>query len=168
MMRMRRFVSGILLALPAHARGRLKIFFDSAGVRVHYTAEGKGEPVVLIHGWGADLKWIGALKVVSRTSVMRYKNTVRHLTLIARELGVDAVVEGTVLLPGGRVRISVQLIRAATDEHLWADTIRRSNMSWPSRQTWRVLSLMKSRPSSRQRSASASKAAAASIPLRTN
>jgi len=44
---------------------------------------------------------------------MRYKNTARHLTLIARELGVDAVVEGTDLLAGGRVRLSVQLIRAA-------------------------------------------------------
>jgi len=57
-MRMRRFVSGILLALASACSGQAEdFFFNSAGVRIHYTVEGKGEPVVLIHGWGVDLKW---------------------------------------------------------------------------------------------------------------
>ena len=74
----------------------------------------------------SQLAKIGALKVISRTSVMRYKHAGdRRLPQIARELGVDAVVEGTVLMAGGRVRVSVQLIRAATDEHLWAECYDR-------------------------------------------
>ena len=68
-----------------------------------------------------DLAQIHALRVVSRTSVMRYKSTQKSLPEIARELNVDAVVEGSVMRSGGRVRITVQLIKADTDEHLWAN-----------------------------------------------
>jgi TolB-like protein/Tfp pilus assembly protein PilF len=68
-----------------------------------------------------DLAQIHALRVVSRTSVMRYKGTQKSLPEIARELNVDAVVEGSVMRSGGRVRITVQLIKADTDEHLWAN-----------------------------------------------
>jgi tetratricopeptide (TPR) repeat protein len=68
---------------------------------------------------------IRALKVISRTSVMHYKHTPRRVPQIARELVVDAVVEGTVLLTNQRVRVSVQLVRAATDEHLWAKSYDR-------------------------------------------
>jgi len=65
---------------------------------------------------------ISALKVISRTSVMRYKGARKSLREVARELGVDAVVEGSVLRAGKRVRITAQLIDAARDRLLWADS----------------------------------------------
>lgn len=61
------------------------------------------------------------LRVISRTSVMRFKGTRLSLPEIARMLGVDAVVEGSVIRQGSRIRVHAQLIRGATDEHLWAD-----------------------------------------------
>jgi len=67
-----------------------------------------------------NLAQIGALRVISRTSVMRYKSTRAPLIEIARALRVDAIVEGTVARAGTRVRINAQLIEAATDRHLWA------------------------------------------------
>lgn len=70
----------------------------------------------------SSLAQIHSLDVTSRTSVMRYKGTTKPLRDIARELGVDAIVEGTVQREGGRVRIATQLIRTATDTDLWADT----------------------------------------------
>ena len=72
-----------------------------------------------------DLAQIGALRVISRTSAMRYKGTDKPLPQIARELNVDALVEGSVLRAGDRVRISAQLIHAATDQHLWAKSYER-------------------------------------------
>jgi len=72
-----------------------------------------------------NLTQIGALKVISRTSAMRYKGTKKSLPEIARELHVDAVVEGAVMWVGGRVRISAQLIEAPTDHHLWAASYER-------------------------------------------
>jgi TolB-like protein/DNA-binding winged helix-turn-helix (wHTH) protein/Tfp pilus assembly protein PilF len=67
-----------------------------------------------------DLGQIKALRVISRTSVMPYKTLRKPMPQIARELGVDAVVEGTVQRSGEQVRITAQLIRAPEDEHLWA------------------------------------------------
>jgi TolB-like protein len=72
-----------------------------------------------------DLAKIGALRVVSRTSVMRYKRTQKSLSEIARELDVDAIVEGAINRVGDRVRITAQLVRAANDRHLWAETYER-------------------------------------------
>ena len=72
-----------------------------------------------------DLAKINALRVVSRTSVMRYKRTQKPLPEIAKELNVDAIVEGSVQRVGNRVRITAQLIRAATDQHLWAEAYER-------------------------------------------
>ena len=72
-----------------------------------------------------DLAKIGALKVISRSSVMLYKGTRKPLPEIARELGVGLVVEGSVLRAGDRVRIIAQLVDAATDEHLWAERYDR-------------------------------------------
>jgi len=63
---------------------------------------------------------IGALKVISRTSVMEYRNTTKNLRQIALELGVGTVLEGAVQRVGDNVRINAQLIDAVTDEHLWA------------------------------------------------
>ena len=72
-----------------------------------------------------DLAKIGALHVVSRTSVMRYKDTKKSLPEIARELNVDGIIEGSVTRSGQHVRITAQLLNGATDKHLWAETYER-------------------------------------------
>jgi len=69
-----------------------------------------------------DLAEIGSLRVISRTSVMPYKGTKKGLPEIARELNVQAIVEGSVVRSGQRVRVTAQLIQASTDQHLWAKT----------------------------------------------
>jgi TolB-like protein/Flp pilus assembly protein TadD len=61
------------------------------------------------------------LRVISRTSVMRFKGTKLSVPEIARTLGVDALVEGSVIRQGSRIRVHAQLIRGSTDEHLWSD-----------------------------------------------
>jgi TolB-like protein/DNA-binding winged helix-turn-helix (wHTH) protein/Flp pilus assembly protein TadD len=68
---------------------------------------------------------LNGLKVISHTSVERYKQGNRTLPDIARELGVDAVVEGTVTRSGDRVRITAQLVDALSDQHLWAESYER-------------------------------------------
>lgn len=70
----------------------------------------------------SDLGQISALRVISRTSVMTYKHARKPLPQIARELDVDAVVEGSVLRAGSRVRITAQLIDASADRHLWSQS----------------------------------------------
>jgi len=84
-----------------------------------YFADGMTEALI------TDLAQIGTLKVISRTSVMQYKGTKKALPAIARELGVDGVVEGSVLREGQQVRITVQLIQAPSDRHLWAQSFDR-------------------------------------------
>lgn len=79
-----------------------------------YFAEGMTDELI------TDLGQISALRVISRTSVMTYKGAHKSLPQIARELNVDAVVEGTVLRSGNQVRITAQLIQAPLDKHLWA------------------------------------------------
>jgi len=72
-----------------------------------------------------DLAKVGSLRVTSRTSVLRYKGAKQALPEIARELNVDAIVEGSVIRSGQRVRVTAQLIQAPTDRHLWAETYDR-------------------------------------------
>jgi len=84
-----------------------------------YFADGMTEALI------ADLAKIRALRVISRTSAMQYKDVKKPLPQIARELNVEAVVEGSVLRSGDRVRITAQLIHAPTDRHLWADSYER-------------------------------------------
>jgi TolB-like protein/Tfp pilus assembly protein PilF len=84
-----------------------------------YFAEGLTEALI------TTLAKIGDLRVVSRTSAMRYKGVRKPLQEIAQELDVDVVVEGTVLRAEQRVRITAQLIHAATETHLWAETYDR-------------------------------------------
>jgi len=79
-----------------------------------YFADGMTEALI------TDLAQLSGLKVISRTSIMQYKDSRKPLPQIARELGVEAVVEGSVQRQGDRVRISAQLIQAPTDTHLWA------------------------------------------------
>jgi TolB-like protein/Flp pilus assembly protein TadD len=84
-----------------------------------YFADGMTEALI------TSLAKIGALRVISRTTAMRYKQTDKSVPQIAQELNVDAVVEGTVQRSGERVRISAQLIRASTDTHMWAESYER-------------------------------------------
>ena len=84
-----------------------------------YFADGMTEALI------TDLAKIPGLKVISRTSIMQYKDSHERLPQIARELGVDGIVEGSVLRSGDRVRITAQLVRAATDEHIWAESYER-------------------------------------------
>ncbi len=81
-----------------------------------YFADGMTEAVT------AELSKIRALKVISRTSVMRYKDTIKTAPEIAKELGVQGLIEGSVMRDGNKIRITVQLIDARTDAHLWAET----------------------------------------------
>ena len=84
-----------------------------------YFADGLTEALI------TSLAQIKALRVVSRTTAMHYKGARRPLPEIARELGVEVVIEGTVIRSGERVRISAQLIEAASDSHLWAESYER-------------------------------------------
>jgi len=81
-----------------------------------YFADGMTDELI------SDLGQISALRVISRTSVMAYKHARKPLPQIARELNVDAVVEGTVLRSGDQVRITAQLIEASSDRHLWSES----------------------------------------------
>src|SRR5262245_20524511 len=84
-----------------------------------YLADGMTDALI------ADLSMIGALRVISRTSAMRYKGAKKSLTQIASELGVDAVVEGSVQRFGDRVSVRAQLVHAATERHLWGARYER-------------------------------------------
>ena len=72
-----------------------------------------------------ELGKVHALRVISRQSVMQYKGTRKPVPQIARELNVDAVVEGSVLRAAGKVRISTQLIQANPERHLWSESYER-------------------------------------------
>ncbi len=84
-----------------------------------YFADGMTEELI------TNLGKISALRVISRTSVMQYKGTRKPLPQIARELNVDAIVEGTVQRSENRVRITANLLHAPTDRHLWAESYER-------------------------------------------
>ena len=86
----------------------------SADPEQEYFADGMTDAVI------ADLASISALRVVSRQSVMRYKSSQKSMRDIARELGVDALIEGSVSRVAGRIRLTVQLVDGRTDDHLWA------------------------------------------------
>lgn len=124
-----------LLAIPAARRTVRDFFFGSAraaaSAQIHslavlplenlsndpaqdYFADGMTDQLI------TDLGQIKALRVISRTSVMQYKRVRKPIAQIARELSVDAVVEGTILKSGYQVRITAQLIQAPLDKHLWA------------------------------------------------
>ena len=81
-----------------------------------YFADGMTDELI------ANLAKIRSLRVISRSTAMAYKGTRKPLSEIARELNVDAVVEGTVLRVGSQVRITAELVQVSTDRHLWAET----------------------------------------------
>ena len=84
-----------------------------------YLADGMTEELI------GRLSGIRDLRVISRTSAMQFKDTKLSVPEIAKTLGVDAVVEGSVIREGDRIRIHAQLIRASTDEHFWSETYDR-------------------------------------------
>jgi eukaryotic-like serine/threonine-protein kinase len=84
-----------------------------------YFSDGMTEALI------TDLAGITALRVISRTSMMQYKGISKPLAEIARELDVDAIIEGTVMRSGFQVRITAQLIDARTEKHLWAKSYTR-------------------------------------------
>jgi TolB-like protein/tetratricopeptide (TPR) repeat protein len=84
-----------------------------------YLSDGMTEALI------ARLSSIHALRVISRTSAMQFKGTRKSVPAIGKELNVDAVIEGSVLRSGDKIRVTVQLIRAETDEHLWSGTYDR-------------------------------------------
>jgi TolB-like protein/DNA-binding winged helix-turn-helix (wHTH) protein/Tfp pilus assembly protein PilF len=84
-----------------------------------YFADGMTEELI------TTLGKIGSLRVISRTTAMHFKGTKKTLPEIARELNVDAIVEGSVLRSGTRVRVTANLLHAPTDRHLWAESYER-------------------------------------------
>ena len=84
-----------------------------------YFADGMTDELI------TELAQVGNLRVISRTSSMSYKSTKKTLPEIARELNVDAVLEGSVVRSGDRVRITAQLIQAQKDRHIWAHSYER-------------------------------------------
>jgi TolB-like protein/DNA-binding winged helix-turn-helix (wHTH) protein/Flp pilus assembly protein TadD len=136
--RSRRTLMVALLLLPAlvlggwwlHRRGSARSpvrslavlpFVSLSADREHeYFADGITDAVI------TDLAALRTLQVISRQSSMRYKGSREAVPRIGRELGVDAVVEGTVLRSDGRLRLTVQLVDARTDRHLWAGSFERA------------------------------------------
>ncbi len=109
-------------ATPAHIRSIAVLPLESLSgdPEQEYFADGMTDALI------TDLAQISSLKVISRTSVVRYKGTRKPLPEIAKELNVDGIVEGAVVRSGERVRVDAQLIQAATDKHLWASTYERN------------------------------------------
>jgi RNA polymerase sigma-70 factor (ECF subfamily) len=93
--------------------------FSANRAETDYIVDGMTEMLI------AELAKNRALRIVSRTTVMQFKDRRSPLRQIARELDADAIVEGSVLLAGSSLRITAQLIRADTDEHLWAESYQR-------------------------------------------
>ena len=92
---------------------------DSTG---EYFCDGLTEALI------TELGQISSLRVISRQSVMQYRDTTKTIPQIARELGVDAILEGAALRSLGKVRISAQLIRAQPEDHVWAKSYERNDV----------------------------------------
>jgi TolB-like protein/DNA-binding winged helix-turn-helix (wHTH) protein/Flp pilus assembly protein TadD len=116
---LRRRIFQPIPAVAIHSLAVLPLANLSDDPEQEYFADGMTEELI------TDLARISALRVISRTSVMGYKNGHKALPEIARELNVDAIIEGTVQRSGRRVRIAAQLIEARSDQHLWAGSYER-------------------------------------------
>jgi TolB-like protein/DNA-binding winged helix-turn-helix (wHTH) protein/Tfp pilus assembly protein PilF len=104
---------------PIHSIAVLPLQNLSNDPQQDYFADGMTDELI------TELAQVGHLRVISRTSAMYYKNTKKTLPQIAHELNVDAVLEGSVLRAGDRVRITAQLIQADSDRHIWAQSYER-------------------------------------------
>jgi TolB-like protein/DNA-binding winged helix-turn-helix (wHTH) protein/Tfp pilus assembly protein PilF len=130
------FVAAGLLIVGFIIRGRHRFLAEAPSVQIRsiavlplenltgdpgeqYFTDGMTDALI------TDLAQIGSWRVISRTSSMHYRDSSKTLPQIANELGVDAVVEGSVARSGNRVRIDAQLIEAAADRHLWAKSYER-------------------------------------------
>jgi len=123
-------VLGLLVGvlIGSYGSGSFKASIDDKSIAVlpfdnystaeedQYFSDGMTEVII------ANLAKVKDLKVISRTSVMEYKNTTKKLKEIAKELGVAHILEGSIQRSNGRVRVVGQLIDANTDEHIWAET----------------------------------------------
>ena len=107
-------------AVPLQAIAVLPFRNLSADQDQEYFSDGLTDALI------TELAKIGALKVISRTSVMLYKEATKSAPEIAAELGVNAIVEGSVQRDGDQVRVNVQLIDAVNDDHIWADNYDRA------------------------------------------
>lgn len=107
-------------AAPIHSIAVLPFDNLSGDPSQTYLADGMTDQLI------TDLAQVGSLRVISRTSVMHYRNTKMTLPEIARELDVDSIVEGSITRSGDRVRVTAQLLRANTDEHIWAESYERN------------------------------------------
>ena len=105
---------------PIHSLAVLPLRNLSADPGEEYLADGITEEII------TDFAQSLPLRVISRTSVMRYKETNQSITQIGHELGADAIVEGSVVRSGNRITVTVQLIDAAEDRHLWAQKFDRN------------------------------------------
>src|SRR3982074_3232943 len=106
-------------ALPIRSIAVLPLQNLSGDASQEYFADGMTEELI------TELSRIQALKVISRTSAMGYKGTKKHLPQIARELGADGILEGSVIREGNQVRITVQLLDGPNDRHLWSEDYQR-------------------------------------------
>jgi TolB-like protein/DNA-binding winged helix-turn-helix (wHTH) protein/Tfp pilus assembly protein PilF len=106
-------------AAPIRSLAVLPLQNLSGDAGQEYFADGMTEALI------TDMAKIPDLRVISRTSVMRYKDAHKSLPEIGQELAVDAVVEGAVVRSGRTVRITAQLIRTSNDQHLWAESYER-------------------------------------------
>ncbi|HZC21936.1 MAG TPA: winged helix-turn-helix domain-containing protein [Candidatus Binatia bacterium] len=115
----RRYVHAKAAAQPIRSIAVLPLANLSGDPSEEFFADGMTDQLI------TDLAQIGSLRIISRTSVMQYKSAKKALPEIARELNVDAIVEGSVVRSGPRVRVTAQLVQARSDQHLWADTYDR-------------------------------------------
>jgi TolB-like protein/DNA-binding winged helix-turn-helix (wHTH) protein/Tfp pilus assembly protein PilF len=114
-----RYLHARVAVPPIHSIAVLPLDNLSGDPSEEFFADGMTDQLI------TDLARVGSLRVISRTSVMRYKGAKKSLPEIARELNVDAIVEGSIIRSGQRVRVTAQLLQAPTDRHLWAETYDR-------------------------------------------
>jgi len=122
---------------PIHSIAVLPLENLSGDPGQDYFADGMTDELI------TNLAQLSGVRVISRTSIMQYKDTKKTLPQIGRELNVDAVVEGSVVRSGNRVRITAQLVDAATDQHLWAasyDRELRDVLTWQSQAAQEIAS----------------------------
>jgi TolB-like protein/Tfp pilus assembly protein PilF len=110
-------------ASPIRSIAVLPLVNLSGDAKQDYFADGMTEELI------AELGQVSSLRVISRTSVMTYKGTNKTIPVIARELHVDGILEGSIEREGNKVRVIVQLIDSRTDEHIWAHSYERDMTS---------------------------------------
>jgi len=115
-----RHVFGMNPSPPIHSVAVLPLQNLSADPGQDYLSDGMTDALI------TDLAQIRSLRVISRTSTLRYKNSAKSLQEIARELNVDGIIEGTVQRSGDRVLITAQLVEANSDKNLWASSYERN------------------------------------------